>query len=95
MKMPANRIATSRIGSQVKPLAARCSAGVSFTEVTASATRTASRNRSGSKIVAPATSIARAGRHAAPSDVAAMIATISGTLIQPRTRTTVSSASWR
>ena len=31
-KMPANRFATSRIGSQVKPLASRCSSGVSHSE---------------------------------------------------------------
>ena len=31
-KMPANRMATSRIGSQVKPLASRCSSGVSQSE---------------------------------------------------------------
>ena len=34
-KMPANRFATSRIGSQVKPFAARCSSGVSQSDSSA------------------------------------------------------------
>ena len=42
-KMPANRMATSMIGSQVKPLLSRCSFGVSTSDRIAISTNAASR----------------------------------------------------
>jgi hypothetical protein len=53
MKMPANRMATSAIGSQVNPLASRCSFGVNASESIAISTRIASRAMFCSSSVVP------------------------------------------
>ena len=86
VKMPAKRIATSRIGSQVKPLAARCSSRVSLSEASAMRTRKISRARFCSSTPVPKTSNVTPGRHTAEPRIAAMMSAISRKLMPPCTR---------
>ena len=85
VKIAANSFATSLIGSQVKPLASRCSSGVSHSESNAISSRAASRIRFCSSSLVPRMSTAMPGRQFADSRMAAMMAAISGTLTRPRT----------
>ena len=62
-KIAAKSLATSRIGSQVKPLAARCSAGLAAIETSAANTRMTSRGTSCSSKRVPRMPKPRPGFH--------------------------------
>ena len=84
VKIAANSFATSLIGSQVNPLASRCSSGVSHNDSKAIRISPPSRTRFCNSSLVPRMSIAIPGRQFADSRMAAMIAAISAILIKPR-----------
>jgi len=85
MKMPANRMATSAIGSQLNSLASRCSFGVSTSERIAISTSAASRATFCSSSLVPYASTLVAGFHAAAARMAVMMPAMSSRLMLPLT----------